>query len=371
MKIGIYTIHSHFNYGAMLQAYATQKAIEKMGFEVFIVNLFTKKEEKKNKLRSFDSSLFTNLKYFIASLHPDMTKKFSRFEKFHKSLNLTKRFFSKEEVFKNPPKMDLHLVGSDQVWNLQNGIDEYFFLTFLNPQDVKISYASSFGTSNIHDKYKPFLKKFLSSFSSIGVRENDGVSIIKESTGLKAKQVLDPTFLLSQSEWNSIISERIIKEEYILYYGFDNSNTSKSIIENIRIKLKTQVIAVSASFSFPHKVDKFIRDAGPKEFLNLIKFSKFVVASSFHGVALAIKFRKSFFSIKHPTRNSRMETILKNLELYERQMESPEKILMMSKEDLFINYDDDLNKKITDYVNDSNEWLKDAIYKSLSKNVEF
>lgn len=369
MKIGIYTIHSHFNYGAMLQAYATQKAIEKMGFEVLIVNLFTKKEEKKNKLRSFDSNFFTNLKYSIASLHPDMIKKFSRFEEFHNDLNLTKRYYSKEELFKNPPIMDLHLVGSDQVWNLQNGVDEYFFLTFLKPQDLRMSYASSFGTSNIDDKYKPFLKKHLSLFSSIGVRENDGVTIVKESTGLEAKQVLDPTFLLSENEWNSIISERLINEDYVLYYGFDNSKTSKSIIENIRVKLKIKVVAVSASFSFPHEVDRFVRDAGPKEFLNLIKYSKFVIASSFHGVALAIKFKKSFFSIKHPTRNSRMETILTNLGLLERQMESPQKILTMSKEELFIDYNHNLNKKISEHINESNEWFKEAVHNLLSKRV--
>lgn len=366
MKIGIYTIHSAYNFGAMFQAYATQKAIEKIGFQAEIVNLYTKNEEKKNQINSFVWKPKPMITYFYAKISPSIILKLRRFKEFHLSMNLSKRYFSTAEIINNPPHYDIHLVGSDQVWNLEKGFDSslYYFLDFIKSDGIKISYASSFGTSVVDKKYYSTLKRLLSSFKAIGVRENDGVEIVKAASGLASKQVLDPTFLLSQSEWSSLASQRIIKEDYILYYGFDNTDLSKKIIYNLRKRLNIKVVAVSGSIFFPHKADQFIQNAGPKEFLSLVKYSKFICASSFHGVAFAVHFKKSFVSIKHPTRNSRMETLLTNLKLMDRQIEDPTLLLSLSESDFFINYDS-LEQEIQNQISESFNWLSNSIHKYL------
>ena len=46
MKIGILTLPLHTNYGGILQAYALQTVLERMGHEVFVLN-------KENKIRLY------------------------------------------------------------------------------------------------------------------------------------------------------------------------------------------------------------------------------------------------------------------------------------------------------------------------------
>lgn len=45
-KVGIITYHSAYNYGSVLQAYATQVAVKKLGFDAEIIN-YRMREQKK------------------------------------------------------------------------------------------------------------------------------------------------------------------------------------------------------------------------------------------------------------------------------------------------------------------------------------
>jgi len=363
MKIGIYTIHSHYNYGAMFQAYATQKAIEKLGFEVELVNLYTKKKELENENNVFSTKPKKFLSYLYSKLSPKVQLKYLRFRKFHQSMILSNRYYTVDEIYRNPPQYDIHLVGSDQVWNLENGFSAqpYYFLSFLNPNAIKIAFASSFGVSEISNIYDGELNQLLSNFKAIAVREDEGVEIIRKATGIAAKQVMDPTFLLSQKEWSSLdISKPIVDGDYIFCYGFDDSDNSKEMIESIREKLKLPIVIVSVSLFFPFKVDKFIKEAGPVEFINLVRNAKFICSSSYHGIAFAIHFKKSFFSTKHPTRNSRMRTMLDKVNLIHRQLDNPKDILDMTDEQLMINYKE-LENEIKTAIGESKLWLKNNL----------
>jgi len=155
MKIGIYTIHTDYNYGAMFQAYATQKALEKLGHEAELVNVFTKIQEYKNEYNILSFSPKQFISFFYAKLNPRIQLKFKRFKKFHENMKLSKRFNTLEEMYLNPLNYDIHLVGSDQVWNLEKGFStkNYYFLDFLGDDDIRIAFASSFGTSEILDIY--------------------------------------------------------------------------------------------------------------------------------------------------------------------------------------------------------------------------
>jgi len=134
------------------------------------------------------------------------------------------------------------------------------------------------------------------------------------------------------------------------------------MINSLKQQLNLIVVAVSADVFFPHKVDVVIRDAGPKEFVSLIKYSSFICASSFHGVAFAIHFRKSFYSIKHPTRNSRMDSLLNKFMLKERQINDSELISNLNGNELFIDYSI-IEELIMENTNDSKKWLENNLIK--------
>lgn len=361
MKIGIYTIHADNNYGAMFQAYGTLKALQKLGHDPELVHLYSLEEEKRNENKLVSPQIKSIITYLYARLNKKVRLKHKRFKEFHTNMKLSKRYYSLDEIHNTPPEYDIHLVGSDQVWNLERGFNNYYFLDFLDEGEKKISFASSFGTSKIDEKHSETLKSMLSSFNAIAVREDDGVNIIKQTTGLVASQVMDPTFLLDTNEWADLATdERIIKEDYIFCYGFDGSEKSNEILKATRQKFGLPLVVVSISLFFPFKVDYFIQEAGPAEFLNLVKNASFVCTSSFHGVAFAIHFRKSFFSTKHPTRNSRMNSLLKPLGLIDRQLEKPKEILKMTNEELYIDYTE-IELKIEQAKKDSLKWLEMAL----------
>jgi len=359
MRIGILTIHAAFNYGAMLQAYALQTVLNKLGHDVHIIDYYPKNVERENFMREFSSNPKQIVKYIYARINPNVQKKIKRFNEFRNQMKTTIRYMDKTELYRNPPEFDVYMVGSDQVWNLERGFDSFWFLNFIKDKR-KISYASSFGTSTISDEYDELLKKYLTGFHAISTRELDGVNIIKSATGLEATQVLDPTFLLNADEWISISSSTIIKGDYILCYGFDASEKSKLMIDSIKKRLKLPIIAISISLAIPYKADRFIQEAGPCEFLSLIRNAKFVCTSSYHGMAFAIKFRKSFIATIHPYRNSRMESMIASFGLENRQINNPLDILDMNDIDLFIDYSS-IETRIESGIADSLYWLKSSL----------
>jgi hypothetical protein len=255
--------------------------------------------------------------------------------------NLTKRFRFPEELYKEKFDYDAIIVGSDQVWNLQSHIVEpIFFLDFVGENIRRISFSSSFGTSQIPEKLKNEVGLLFKKFDFISVREKDGVDIIFESSGCKATHVLDPTLLLSPSDWLTIQRPISKYNEFILIYGLDSSKDSQEIIDKLKLKINLPVVFLSFGVITKLKVDEKIIDAGPKEFIYLFNKATFICTNSFHGVCFSINFRKSFFSIKHPTRNSRMESLLGLLDLGNRQISCSKDIDTFQESNLQIDYSD-------------------------------
>ena len=340
MKISILTYHAVFNYGAMLQAFATQKVLERLGHDVEFIDFYPKDTEKENHCRQLSLSYKTILVYFYSRINPKIQMKFKRFNAFRSQMNLTKRYYSVKEIYQNPPISEAYIVGSDQVWNCERGIDSFYFLDFLKRNNNKISFASSFGTSQIPRKYYFELKELLSDFKAISIREDDGVRIIKEATGRIPVQVLDPTLLLKKNEWQNYIKGKNVQGDYILIYELNKSIESLSLLEAVRKRYKITVVGVPVGVKVPSEfnVDKEIIDAGPIEFINLFYHAKVICTSSFHGLAFAINFEKTFYIVPHPNRNSRLNSLLKALKLLNRQTYSAANILNINDSEIFMDY---------------------------------
>jgi hypothetical protein len=337
MRIGILTIHAAYNYGAMLQAYATQTALIQLGHKVQIIDYYPKEVEESNLMEKMPKNLKQLVKYLYARFNPNIQLKIRRFSSFRNRMQLTPRYYDKKELYLNPPDFDIYLVGSDQVWNMERAFNPFWFLDFVNAKK-KVSYASSFGTSSIPPQYQNELKNQLNKFSAISTREADGVKIIKEATGLNATQVLDPTFLLSTDDWSSLAAKRQFAGEYILTYGFSKSKQFGELIKSVKERYKLPVVAIAIGSHYPYPVDKSFINTGPQEFVALFRDAKVVCTDSFHGLAFSIHFRKTFFSIPHLTRNSRLSSLLGLLDLKNRQFSNPMEILNLSNDELHIDY---------------------------------
>lgn len=371
MKVGIYTIHAAHNFGAMLQAFATQYIIKSFGIDVEIVN--DHPNEKLNAYLTNNISLKSVIKNIYALVNPLIWIKSKRFRDFHKSMPLSKKYKSINDIYKNPPKYDIHLVGSDQVWNIERKIDKhyYYFLDFLPRNETCISYASSFGNSNVSNSVYPLLQQLLSKFNKLSVREKGGVKLIKRATGLDATLVLDPTLLLTDEQWSKFSSTSpIIKGKYILYYGFDKSENCYQIIKSLRLSLQLPIVAISVSTTTPYKFDKFIQAAGPKEFINLFKHAFYIITSSFHGVAFSVNFQKNFIVMQHGTRMERIESLLDIIGQRKRIVSSVQELKELLINDKNIDYQK-CSRLIIETRNYSIRWLKNALLENdQTRNIQ-
>lgn len=311
MVIKTLTCHDVYNYGASLQAYALQEFLKQQGHNIKIIDYipgYIKHVPKFWEIRTSSKYLhivkynpILRLVYSLIVLkrYRSWEDRRNRFDWFTKTyLNLTRKYTSISELRQAPPDGDCYIVGSDQVWNsyLQNGRDDAFFLDFGDNKITRISYAASFGTSSIHPDYVDYTKEKLKHFNALSIREKSGVDMV-EKLGFKARQVIDPVFLLEKEDWSALAESAMIHngDRYVLLYQIYRGNKlMKEIAQNISQRYSCKIIAVRTTFNVEY-ADRNVRDAGPLEFLKLIKGATCVVSDSFHATAFSSIFNSPFY----------------------------------------------------------------------------
>lgn len=311
MKICTITCHDVYNYGASLQAYALQTFLEKEGNEAHIIDYIpfylkrrrpfwylNKSSAYYNKLRwNPILRLIYSIKNYVGYYKKaDRRKRFDQFTREY--LKLTKRYTTIEELRSDPPNANLYFVGSDQVWNsyMNNGKDASFYLDFGEKSVKRCSYAASFGTSKINDDFKNFTKDKISALDCISVRESSGVEILNKLGISDVAHVLDPVFLLTKHDWQSIIDSSTFKidKPYILIYAI--AGLSKEFQEYaLLLKRKYNLAIVSILGVHVKFADYNLSAAGPCEFLSLISKAEYVLSDSFHATAFSTIFNRPFF----------------------------------------------------------------------------
>lgn len=347
MRIGIITIHFPYNYGAMLQAYATRKYLEKLGHEVEIIDYRPYFIDKSYHFY-FRNCIFTPRKFIVDILG---FRKIDRgsFESFL-SHYILKENQNKFKVSLNWDEYDVLITGSDQVWNPQiTNRDMIYLLDFAKDSRCKkISYASSIALNNIDEQWKKTLEEKLQKYSDISLREEKEISFLNRVLGREVYQVLDPTFLLDEQEWAEMgrkPCELSDSEEYILMYRLQPSEELDEAILKYKEKHRIKVISIHPFEKKNLVADMSLTEIGPQEFLWLVKNAKCVFTNSFHGTAFSIIFDRPFMTVKHTQTGSRMESLVKLL-----QMEPFDEGLLLSNEN---------SKRILEQKREeSKNWLK-------------
>lgn len=326
--VGVITMHCVVNHGSALQTLATQTILERLGYDVRIINYRYPNDfhpKRKNSLKKL-------LQFVLHWLHgfPQKRKK-KMYEVFWKeNFKLTRPYYTQEEIRNNPPEFDIYVAGSDQIWNPKhtNG-DGTYFLDFVPADKVKISYASSFSCASLAPEFAEKVEMWLKSFKAISVREENGVKIIDRFLPNKSSITLDPSLLLTQQDYQPLIDKSTFKTEepfilvYCLKYMYNPYPYVTHLIEEAARQLNMRVICVDFTALQRIKAKNVynFRDAlGPSEFLWLFANAQMVITTSFHGTAFALNFGKSVYSIvKNSNSNDdRMQSILNLCGMQER-----------------------------------------------------
>lgn len=332
MKIGIITFTVH-NYGAQLQAYALQRKLSLMGYNVEICDVTIEpasekiriKEKRKEWLRAlFSSDCFRTLGRLSDKLYNRKDNRIDKsvgkgFKEFKNQYLHCSPTYTADFLRKNPNVYDVYIVGSDQVWNyMMSSILDIYFLEFTKKQ--RISYAASFGINKIPNSLKKLYSKYLDNFDAISLREQNGVDMAKRLTKKEVVKVVDPTFLLSVEEWKDIFDNSCLPEEpYIFVYDLIDSNYLTDYVLWLSKNEDLKIVSVAGKT--------------PRQFIALLANAKYVVTTSFHGAALAINFGVPFMAICRSSKstNTRIIELCKNFGIDNHVLMEGEKVKLPCK----------------------------------------
>lgn len=289
MKIGILTFHRADNYGAVLQCYALQTYLRKIGANVEVVDYRQPAIERTynalsaevvSKIKSHTLKL---LRYVKGS--PRRWMRRHLFDKFRREYLLISNPFSEKSTL----AYDLLIHGSDQIWNpkLTGGVPDkvYFGFYKIQANAERVAYAVSFENKAIQQDTIGIYREGLKNFSAISLREQSLVKILTPLTDKKLNIVVDPTLLLSRNDFDVIAKEVTNKRKYVLVYAVGPKDLALRVARRIATERHLEVIDIT---------DK---EMSPGLFVGYFKQADFVVAVSFHGTVFSMLYNKSFYTI--------------------------------------------------------------------------
>lgn len=321
MNIKTITCHNVYNHGAALQAYALMTYLRKKGYDVEIIDYMPDYLPTQYKLMDvnnprFESNILIKFLYLFAKL-PKRILSLSRkkaFDKFNKKyLHITNRYTTLKDLQLSPPKADVYICGSDQIWNTlhKKGKDPAYYLDFGSAQVKRIAYAASFATDKIYDRYEEFVVKKVSNINHVSCREASAVSMLEKLGVGDVTHVMDPAFLLDAEHWNQIAVKKF-HEQYLLVYDFESSDKIRKKALEISKEKGLKIYTVNpGKFSY---ADKRFDNVGPDVFLSLVRDAQLVISNSFHAVVFPLIFKTPFI-IEHRSEaiNVRMEDIFNTI----------------------------------------------------------
>lgn len=354
-KTAIVSCYFQPNYGSMLQAYATQMALDKLGYENETIDITGFNGEiKRAKIKYFVKASLNSgiLLTKIGRAKDTIVRKLSKSEytenvriRDDKFRAFGRKYFRLSPVYKSKTELSEKckknysavLVGSDQLWLPGNIAADYYTLSFVPENINSIAYATSFGQSSLPKDSAKRASVFLRKIKHISVREESGQKLVKELADRNVPVVCDPTLLFTGEEWMAIQqNEAIVKEPYIFCYFLGSNTTHRKFVE--RLKKETGYKAII----LPH-IDEYVKadeecsdirmyDVDPADFLNLIRNASYVCTDSFHCSVFSILYQRKFFTFRRfassnkQSTNSRLDTLFNLTGIEGRLMNGDENI---------------------------------------------
>ena len=332
MKIAILTLPLHTNYGGILQAYALQTVLERMGHEV--THLQPKVEYPRLHspfampfvwAKRLYKKLFLGDKNLPVFKHPYkwMREDTDRFI----AENLNCRFLKPEEWNENlAAEYDAVVVGSDQVWRPLYSLDvTRFFTAFLGHSDIRrIAYAASFGVdkNEFLEEQLASGREYLKLFSGISVREESGIELCRDLFNVEAIKVLDPTMLLSIEDYQRFAIIAPKSSGNLMVYVLDRTDETDSFISRFAEEHDLNPFYANSKVGTSRNVNipSGERMQPPLEnWLRGFLDADFILTDSFHACVFSIIFHKPFGVFRNLSRGlSRIESLLRPLGLMDR-----------------------------------------------------
>ena len=367
MKLGIVTytsLHCNFtNYGTVLQAWALQQALKKCeDVEPVLVDYCPNTMADKDPLAPMKNMWDTDSesrRQCELSL-PAIRENFQKiYDFYHNRMEITEMGYDAnnfDEIEKEG--INKFIIGSDSIFDIDEfGLDEVYFANTPLMKNHSITYAPSFQDSI--DRYETQdlqkLNKYLMNFNAFSIRENQLVQYVKDNVRPDVAQVVDPTLLLEPEEYEQIIAERLVKENYLLYYSRRYNPLLESFVEKVATEKGLKIVDISLRATNADKGHIMFYQAGVEEFLSLVKYADCVITNSFHCLIFALQFEKDFYAFSRAHCDRKIEELLQMVGLFDRYWHD-DAIRQIPP----INYNE-VRSRIKEKKQQSIDYLKDAL----------
>ena len=313
-KIGQLTYYKG-NYGSILQCYATQALFKSKGYEisvievvdrfpvryihavnrriVLITKLITYPRYAKEMLRLYTNAINLQKGSLLSNKCKEDMEKFIK-----NNINIT--ILSETELKKRAYSDEylLFLSGSDQIWSASWPIpNPYYFLNFAPPKK-RVAWAPSFGASSLPVYNSKTIRRWITQYNVLSVREQSGQEIIRGFTDKKCEVLNDPVLQIDKMYWDKLIpSNSLFSDKYICLFFIDAPSEDTNRYIN---KLKCETGYRIINFAYKHRFDFGVNyiEGGPVDFLSVISNAELVLTDSFHATAFSIIFHTNFITIK-------------------------------------------------------------------------
>lgn len=331
MKLAILTFTLQTNFGGILQAYALQTVLERMGHEV--VHL-----QEKKKILPLHPIWKMPLVYIkrIIRKYLGEEKSLPVFMDPRKWIRMNtdafidsyihSRYLKNEDW--NEQNMSIYdaiIFGSDQIWRpLYAWPLERFFGNFIETSSIKrIAYATSFGTdeNEFTDEQLQRCSSLLSHFKAVSVREYSAVEICSKNFGVEATHVLDPTLLLSVENYIELIKNKKVSASKgsLGVYVLDENKEVNDFVKRLAIEKNLKPFSMGSKIEDGNASIMERQQPPVEQWLRAFYDAEFIVTDSFHGTVFSILFHKSFICVGNRNRGmSRFNSLLSLFDLEER-----------------------------------------------------
>ncbi len=390
MKTATVTWTSYNNFGTLLQAFALQMTIRRMGYENRILwdgdvlQAYSRQHKKrmsqgKKSVPTVNMNSLDRIKHLISSpawarrvlLSRTDREKYAQpyyasqaaFDRFRKEDLLIDKNVDLENLELLNERYDAFIAGSDQIWSVFESIfNPYYYLDFAKKR--KIAYAPCLGTDKIPESLKPILHALLSDYHAVSVREDVSAKQLSQLTGRTVEWVADPTLLLTREEWAESVKniKPLVKKRYLLCYFLENRTWYFEKAKELAKKLHLRPVLIPNKWEFLHSEYVIDEAVGPKEFVALFRDADYVLTDSYHGSIFSLIFEKRFqylqrFDDKDPgSQNIRINSLFHYLGL------DKVRVAQEHREVALLEYDyRDVHRKIYEMRNSSLRYLENSL----------
>lgn len=359
MKVCIVTVYDSINSGSYWQAYALGHVLEELGNEVFYY---------KRKKRGASSSVLEIIKQIgIRIKNDDLKRAISYFVQTKKFKDAVKVFDVIGTCNKNLGDIDVFILGSDTIWNIE---DKYFrkfknvFWGDVFKDRTVVSYATSIGNTSI-SMFNP-IEKYLDSLNRIkliSVRDEYTKEVITKITHERRPSlVCDPTLLLDSVYYHKIATIPETEGDYIFLYLFNPLNKVQSIsLREFANNRKLKVIYGTDKCIIPY-LGKVVINS-PQTFIDYMVGAKYVITDTYHGTVFSVNLNKSFIVINRE--KNKVNEFLSWVGLEDRLLSKDRNIANIIENDIDYN---SVNKRIKDLRNYSLSFIEDILDNKVKHN---